>query len=245
MRMFLGWLMLCVAQLTAAQTDIKIIDETNNFARPVLIVKPKFPRVLGDSSLPVKLHLKGKVAGNGVFELAAVEPATGAEAAEAAIVEVLDKWRFRPAVGKDCIPRASEAIVDVWFELVDGDRVVSVSSPKLTPRATPATTVLPKRRTFVDAPQPVVYPNEARRFGADGFADLLFQVAPDGKVLASNVIQSNPLDSFGEAALLATRFISFSKREDGDENICISIPFLFCMDSGVRVPLPACEKKRK
>jgi len=243
MRRILGWLMLCTAPLAAAQSDIKIIDDTNNFARPVLIVKPKFPRVIGNSSLPVKLRLRGAVTGNGTFVLAAVEPATGAEAAEAAIVEVLDKWRFRPAVGKDCIPRSSDAIVDVWFELVDGDRVVSVSSPKVNQGTAPA--ILPKRRTFVDAPQPVVYPNEARRFGADGFADLLFQVAPDGKVLASNVIQSNPLDSFGEAALLATRFISFSKREDGDENICISIPFQFCMESGVRVPLPACDKKRK
>ena len=121
---------------------------------------------------------------------------------------------------------------------------VSVSMPKW-PSASGIADAKPKRfpRVFLNRPK-VEYPVSARRAGMEGSTELLFNVNYQGEALQTTVLYSIPSKIFGEAAIAGSRRVKFSAGAPDDEskkNVCILVPFKYCLSSGASYPLTACR----
>ena len=245
LRIVLIFLLSAVTASAFAQSDPRAIQEEDKYVRPVLIVSPAFPKLEPADKLPVEIRVSGSVSVEGVLEAADFSPIEGNEKFINAIKDVLNLWRFRPAIGKEiCMPVVSTGVVLVWFEEKDGIPTVSVSVPKW-PSASGVADAKPKNlpREFVNRPK-IEYPFSAQRAGVEGFAELLFNVNHQGEALQTTVLYSIPNKIFGDAAIAGSRRVRFSAGAPDDDvkkNVCILVPFKYCLESGASYPLTACK----
>ena len=245
LRVVLILLLSAVAALASAQSDPRTIQEDDKYVRPTLIVPPTFPKSEPADRLLFEIRVSGSVSVEGVLEAPDFSPIEGNEKFINAIKDVLSFWRFRPAIGKEtCMPVVSTGVVLVWFEEKDGIPSVSVSMPKW-PSASGAADAKPKNfpRVIVNRAKPE-YPSSARRAGIEGFAELLFNVNHQGEVLQTTVLYSIPNKIFGDAAIAGSRWVRFSAGAPDDDvkkNVCILMPFKYCLSSGASYPLAACR----
>ena len=245
LRIVLILLLFAVTASASAQSDPRAIQEEDKYVRPVLIVSPAFPKLEPADKLPVEIRVSGSVSVEGVLEAADFSPIEGNEKFINAIKDVLNLWRFRPAIGKEvCMPVVSTGVVLVWFEEKDGIPTVSVSVPKW-PSASGVADAKPKNlpREFVNRPK-IEYPFSARRAGMEGAAELLFNVNYEGEALQTTVLYSIPNKIFGDAAIAGSRRVRFSAGAPDDDvkkNVCFVVPFKYCLSSGASYPLTACR----
>ena len=142
------------------------------------------------------------------------------------------------------MPVVSTGVVLVWFEEKDGIPTVSVSVPKWPSASGVADAKLKNLpREFVNRPK-IEYPFSAQRAGVEGFAELLFNVNHQGEALQTTVLYSIPNKMFGDAAIAGSRRVRFSAGAPDDDikkNVCILVPFKYCLSSGASYPLTACK----
>lgn len=239
-------LFLLTATASIAQSDPRVINAEDKYIRPILLVAPDIPKRDPADKWPIEIRVSGTVNELGTLDSAAFSPVEGNEKYIQAIKEVLSFWRFRPAIdGKLCAPATSTGVVLVWFEEKDGKPAVSVSVPKISSeREVNKATAGTSRLTLKVRPK-VEYPSDARRAGMEGSAELLFQVNPQGEVIQTKLLYSVPNKIFGDEAIRGARRTQFSLSAAGDapeKNLCIIIPFFFCLQSPATYPSQACLK---
>ena len=245
LRIVLILLLSAVTASASAQSDPRAIQEEDKYVRPILIVAPAFPKSEPTDKLPVEIRVSGSVNVEGVLEAPDFSPTEGNEKFINAIKDVLSLWRFRPAIGKEtCMPVVSTGVALVWFEEKDGMPSVSVSMPKW-PSAGGVADTKPKNfpRVFVNRPK-IEYPFSARRAAMEGATELLFNVNYEGEALQTTVLYSIPNKIFGDAAISGSRRVRFSAGAPDDDvkkNVCIVVPFKYCLQSGASYPLTACR----
>ena len=239
-------LLLAVSTLAFAQASPHALQEEDKYFRPILVVSPAFPTREPSDVLPVEIRVSGSVNAEGALETPQFSPIEGNEKFINAIKDVLNLWRFRPAIdSKSCAPTPSNGVLLVWFEEKNGVPSVSVSTPKRQPAgenvdAKPR----PLPRVFLNSPKPE-YPSGARRAGKEGSAELLLNVNHQGDVLQTTVLYSIPNKIFGDAAIVGARRVKFSAgapEDDAQKTVCILVPFKYCLTSGATYPNSACSK---
>ena len=245
LRVVLILLLSAVTASASAQSDPRAIREDDKYVRPIFIVPPAFPKSEPTDKLPVEIRVSGSVSVEGVLEAPDFSPTEGNEKFITAIKDVLNLWRFRPAIGNEtCMPVVSTGVVLVWFEEKDGMPSVSVSMPK-RPSASGTADAKPKRfpRVFVNRPK-IEYPFRARIAGMEGSAELLFNVNHQGETLQTTVLYSIPNKIFGDAAIAGSRrvkFVAGAPDDDAKKNVCTILPFYYCLESDASYPMPACK----
>ena len=238
-------LLLAVSNLAFAQSNPRATQEEDKYFRPILVIPPEFPKREPSDALPVEIRVSGSVNAAGLLDTPEFSPIEGNEKFINAIKDVLNLWRFRPAIdSKSCAPVASNGVLLVWFEEKDGIPSVSVSSPKRQPISV-ATDIKPRPlpRVFLYSPKPE-YPYRARLAGMEGSAELLFNANHQGEVLQTTVLYSIPNKIFGDAAITGSRRVKFSAgapADDPQKTVCILVPFNYCLTSGVAYPNSACK----
>jgi TonB family protein len=229
-----------------AQSDPRVIQEEDKYIRPILLVVPNVPKRDPADKWPIEIRVSGTVNELGTLDSAVFSPVEGNEKYVQAIKEVLQFWRFRPAVDdKLCAPVASSGSVLVWFEEKDGKPAVSVSVPKNSPGREANKAAVPMPRVTLKVRPKVEYPSDARRAGMEGSAELLFQINPQGEVIQTRLLYSIPNKIFGDESLLGARRTQFSLSGTSDapeKNRCIALPLLFCLQSPATYPSQACLK---
>ena len=239
-------LLLAVSNLAFAQSNPRGLQEDDKYFRPILVVSPAFPKLEPTDILPVEIRVSGAVNAEGALETPEFSPIQGNEKFINAIKDVLNLWRFRPAIdSKSCTPTASNGVLLVWFEERNGVPSVSVSTPKRQPVSETADAKpKPFPRVFLNSPKPE-YPSGARRAGMEGSAELLFNVNHQGDVLQTTALYSIPNKIFGDAAIAGARRVKFSAgapEDDAQKTVCILVPFKYCLTSGATYPNSACSK---
>lgn len=245
LRIFLLLLFHAASTLAFAQSDPRAIQEEDKYFRPILIITPESPKKEVSDVLPVEIRISGSVNATGSLEAPVFSPIEGNEKYINAIKDVLNLWRFRPAIdSKSCMPIASNGVLSVWFEEKNGSPSVSVSTPKRQPvigKADAKPRPLP--RVYLNRPRPE-YPQSARRAGMEGYTELLFSANHEGEVVQTTVLYSIPNKIFGDAAIAGSRRVKFSAgspEDDSQKSVCILVPFKYCLTSNVTYPYSACR----
>ena len=238
--------LLAVSTLAFAQLSPRALQEEDKYFRPLLVVAPTFPTRDPSDVLPVEIRVSGSVNAEGALETPEFSPTVGNEKFINAIKDVLNLWRFRPAIDeKSCAPTISDGVLLVWFEEKNGVPSVSVSTPKRQPVSETADAKpRPLPRVFLNRPKPE-YPSDARRAGMEGSAELLLNVNHQGDVLQTTVLSSIPHKMFGDSAYAGARRVKFSAgapEDDAQKPACILVPFKYSLTSGARYPSSACGK---
>jgi TonB family protein len=221
-----------------------LITENDAWARPLLIVPPSFPKDIPAEILPVVIRIEGTVKADGTFSSPAFTPAEGRETFVHAIGEVLQHWRFRPAVRRGCQIKESRAVLNVYFETKEGKPSISISSPPVQKPHDPVL-LADMGLTYVSKPK-IEFPNKALQAGIEGFAEICMVVDTEGEIVSKTVISSLPNVLYGEAAMEGFSRAKFKKidvaADNLDANRCVVVPVNFCMGSGnPAYPQPGCR----
>jgi TonB family protein len=108
---------------------------------------------------------------------------------EAAALEAVRNWRYRPALAGGV---ATECAIRTRLRFTLSDAVAARVRGAVAGAET--------------AGQPApVYPEQARIDGLEGYVEVSFHVAPDGRVTRAEVLTAMPRGEFEEAALAAVR----------------------------------------
>jgi TonB family protein len=247
MRRFAAILLFLLPMWASGQSAPEPISEKHLYARPLIIVQPKIPTEVAVESYPAEVRVSGIVTRDGRLTAPVFVNAEGKDAFARTVKDVIEHWRFAPALTKECSTRDSAGEVVIWFEIKDGKPTILVSNPLLEKHSTDAS--LPKRklRSYEVRPKRPEYPYRAVRAGVEGAAEIAVEVDPQGEIINWNVVYSLPVKDFGEEAIAAMKRARFTNDDSpglDDKNICIVQPWHFCLLSGVEYPIWACSQRR-
>ena len=141
-----------------------------------------------------------------------------------------------------CAPVANRGVVLVWLPQKDGAPSVAVSMPARSAKPETDEKKPVAGRTFVRRPK-VTFPYAAAAAGAEGSAELLFQVDEQGQALKTSVSHSIPSRLYGDQARAGSRHALFSPaipNEGTTKTICIRLPCNFCLRNMVNTRNPSC-----
>ena len=179
---------------------------TSRPAHPIRVLPPDFPAAALAQGTKAAVDVTGTVTAGGLMTQPTYKSSIDDPAFQKAIEDVLPYWTFAAEVDTaTCEPKASEATVRVWFEIVDGKPKVSLSQPAARtrderkgdggrPRVEPVRRIQPK------------YPREAIHRDIESATVIaLSRVGPDGRVQSVVFQNTRVADSFYAEAKGALR----------------------------------------
>jgi tetratricopeptide (TPR) repeat protein len=231
MRKLLKVLVLFGSFAAYCQSNPVEVTAKDAYAQPLLIVPPVFPKNTSQELLPLELRMTGTVDAGGNFTLPVFTPAQNTTDFTRAVLDVLPYWRFRPALDrKACKAVDSKAVVNIYFELKEGQPSISVSSPARTNGAPGR----PGSQAFVTRPT-IQYPASMLARGIEGSVEALMRVNGKGEVVERSLLFSIPKPEFGVATIEGLRRVEFSSDEsikDLEATSCYTVPIKFCIENG-------------
>lgn len=155
------------AKEDAACPNVAFGGDSRRWAQPWVVVPPTYPPELLQAGrtgiVDVEAHVPLSAR---VSEIQKISSDPPTPEFEAAVTAVLKLWFFYRETGCDCVPKASDVKLRVWFEVKEGKPSVSISSRSAEkPLAGPGTPVLLNRPEIAEIIQRS-YPRQARREGA-------------------------------------------------------------------------------
>ena len=243
------WLMRFVVLASSAMAhaaEVEVLDVAGALARPLMIVTPVYPGSAAKAK--VQVRVTGRVTAQGRLVAPVLVADPGDEPFAAAVREVLELWRFIPAVAVDsCRPKEEEATMFVWFEKRDGAPRVFVSMPQDEgANAKRAARAILKRRHQ----HRIDFPSSPLRRGIEGTVHALLSVGSTGEVLDVQVRAMAPLNDFGSPVLRGLRRWEFEPFDpaawNGKRAICAEYEVNFCIPSGAdrEIESPRCAASR-
>ncbi|HEX4859439.1 MAG TPA: TonB family protein [Usitatibacteraceae bacterium] len=222
------------AQAVAA--DVRAVSANDGFASPVLIVAPEYPGFV-PGARATEVRINGTVTADGRLEGIDIPTPSGSERFVAAVRQVIELWRFRPAVSEQqCAPVAQKQSMFVWFDEKDGKPSVSVSMARQNPAAAKST---PK---FSWQVRPTIdYPEAASTRGIEGAADVAVRIDRAGEIVGKTLVYATPHKMFGEAALTGLLGAKLLANSPSGAAGCYIVPFAFCTGPAATVPNSACR----
>jgi TonB family protein len=213
-------------------------------AHATVVILPTFPEGESLKKYPTMIEIRGTVTDKGRFESPVYRMEAGDEEFVKAVSDVLDGWRFRPAIDRaSCASKSSQAVLKVYFELSQGQPVLAL--PKIEPDM-PSGQAPSSEGAIVPVPLPaeltmkkrpdVWYPRDARIMGVEGTAEILFKVNAAGEIFDRSVRYSAPLPQFGEVVLAGMKSAKMTRLENPSEEQktatwCIALPARFCLSN--------------
>jgi TonB family protein len=256
-RLLTTFFALACCGLAASASEPQEVTPILARAHATVVILPTFPEGESLKKYPTMIEIRGTVTDKGRFESPVYRMEAGDEEFVKAVSDVLDGWRFRPAVDSArCAPGASQAVLKVYFQLDDGKPILAL--PKIEPDLSAekamteaqakARVPLPKELTMIKKPD-VRFPRDARVMGVEGTAEILFKLNAAGEIIEPTVRYSAPLPQFGEAVLQGMKSAKMGRLENPDErqreaSWCIALPAVFCLDGrGASVSDRNCMKQ--
>jgi TonB family protein len=225
------------------QTEPVEVNERNALAQPLLIVPPAYPKGIPADNPSARIRMKGMINTRGQLVAPEFDNIEGEAGFVDAIREVVEFWRFRPAIEMvSCKTKDSEGVLFVWFEMKDGKPSVSVSMPVRQEIESALKALSAKPRVYVRRPK-MEFPTSARRNRVEGAAEVLLAVNGQGDIVDSTVVYSVPGIEFGDSLLRGIRSVKFSADESTEnpgKTTCISQTATFCLGNA-KYSHPICK----
>lgn len=220
--------------------EMLFADDPQLWSKPTVVLPPGFPQgelrnnIRASVDVAIDLDARGKV------KLATIKQSTLHNSAyEAAVLEVVQHWSFRPKLTAECVPVESQSNVRVWFDVRDGKGVVSVSGESMgTTQGAQQTSRQRMQENWNAIRQSVHYPVYARKNQAEADLYAIALVDPsEGRALDVNVTwfkgnaasQGASKQSFINEVQRAVTNASFTRAEQAPYKVCL--PFSFKLAS--------------
>jgi TonB family protein len=230
------------------------IEPTVETARalPVFIVTPTLPTGKALLLYPAVVELRGIIDAEGKLESYQLLGRAGDDEFIAAIKEIINFWRFRPALNRAaCAPVKSQAVMRLIFRLRNGVPEIGMSKLEAVAEeksVAPDEQGAPRaKRTLIKRPE-VKYPLIAQRRRLDGVAVAAVKVDVDGNFSDPKIHYSSPIPAFGEAlveGVVSARMntLDSSLGMDRSKKTCMQFLMAFCMSDGADLSTRACRAR--
>lgn len=223
-----------------AQTSEPLVVTSSAPAIPIYVITPVFPAGVEVPEEGISVRAVGTVRVDGSFVLHGVTAPPGFEALASAVSDVIDKWRFAPALAREhCAPAETEIEQIVLFQGSTDAPHISVARRKRAEQSVPGGGV---RAASVEQPS-YVFPSDAYRDGIEGRVVALFMVQPGGAITDAKVWTSSPPGVFDRAVLdqIGKSRVHWAAPEP-KRALCTQQTIDFCMVAGKpEHPYPACR----
>jgi TonB family protein len=209
-------------------------------AIPTTVVAPTFPADAVAPKEGVRVDVVGMVHLDGHFEPKSVTVSAGFDHFAQAVSDVLQWWRFVPAIdSRECRARSEQFSMAIWFEGSTKDPHIFLALPKRE-NGTPKTGFEPLVESFF-SPE-MDYPHEVGRL--EGEVQVLLLFTGSGQVTSVSVLSSTPYGAFDSAVLSNARQTTVRWKEPQPiAPICASRTYRFCSEGAgrQRAPFTGCK----
>lgn len=208
--------------------------DPSTYARPLRVLPPEYPSAQLKAGVSAKVEATLRINQGGTFkEVLEIKADNGDAAFESAVREVVQHWTFRPYIDCECTPMEFTARQTVWFEIKDGQPVVSVSQGEAPPkRHTHAKPLRFLNGEEVYKAMTDGFPRLARRTSSEGVVYARVRVDPATGAVSKVDIQhvearSELVPYFANAALSSLRQARYQIDEDAKPPIqsCITVEY--------------------